>query len=969
MTITHGFELQREENITEAHAEARLYRHVKTGAELLSIGVNDENKVFGITFRTPPRDSTGLPHILEHSVLCGSRKYPVKEPFVELLKGSLNTFLNAFTYPDKTCYPVASQNLNDFYNLVDVYLDAVFFPRLTPFVFQQEGWRYELNNSDDPLYIKGVVYNEMKGAYSSPDNILSELSLQSLFPDTPYGYDSGGDPKKIPELTFEEFLNFHKNNYHPSNSRIYFYGDDPVEERLRRVNEIIQEFEAIQTDSKIGLQPVFRQPKLVTKTFMVGDESGARENGYVTINWLLAETTDIKTNFALSILNYILLGMSASPLRKALIDSGLGEDIAGGGLDNELRQMFFSTGLKGVKTEMMNRVEPLALKTLHGLVQKGIDPEIVDAALNTIEFRLRENNTAHFPRGLALMLRSLTTWLYDSDPLALLAFEAPLEAIKSELKSNKTFFETLINQFFLNNRHKTTLYLTPDPDLREKEEKKEKRRLAKIKAAMTPKETDQIIRNTRELERIQTVPDTREALATIPALKLGDLDKQNPVIPMEIMEPQIMSHDIFSNDIIYLDVGLDLHALPAEYLPYVPLFGRALVAIGTEKEDFVSLSKRISRKTGGIFPQIFTSAVANRTGCQAMLFMRGKALGSQAGELFDIMHEILLCPRLDNPERFKQILLEEKARQEQKIVPGGHQFVDLRIRSHFSEAGFAAEQMHGISYLFFLRKLISRIDSDWPAIFSVLDDLRVRIVKKGGAFLNLTSDQKNIDRVTGSLKNLLEALPETPVDRMEWSPGRDAPVEGLTIPAQVNFVGKGQNIYRDGYHFHGSALVITKYIRNTWLWDKIRVQGGAYGAFCSLDRLSGVLTLVSYRDPNITKTLKTFDETAQFLNKIDLEDEALSKGIIGAIGNLDTDLLPDAKGFVSLIRFLTGDTAQSRQKMRDELLSATRSHFREFAQVFEEVKKNGIVKALGAGDAIQRSIGDGAEDLRIVKVL
>ena len=397
MKVLEAFELIEKREIRELKTEARLYRHRKTGAEILSMISDDENKVFGITFRTPPFDSTGVAHILEHSVLCGSRKYPVKEPFVELLKGSLQTFLNAFTYPDKTCYPVASQNLQDFYNLMDVYLDAVFYPRITPAIFQQEGWHFELEKKEAEMVFKGVVFNEMKGAYSSPDNVLSEYSLQSLFPDNAYGLDSGGDPKQIPNLTYEQFYAFHERYYHPSNARIFFYGDDDPEERLHRLEAVLKAFEPVSVDSNVQLQLPFDKPWKRVHPYMAGEADGTNPRGMITVNWLLEETTRVDINFSLRILEYILLGMPASPLRKALIDSGLGEDLTGGGLETELRQMYFSTGLKGIETENAQKIEDLILDTLKSLSLSGIDPHTVAAALNTIEFRLRENNTGSFP--------------------------------------------------------------------------------------------------------------------------------------------------------------------------------------------------------------------------------------------------------------------------------------------------------------------------------------------------------------------------------------------------------------------------------------------------------------------------------------------------------------------------------------------------------------------------------------------
>ncbi|HZW04311.1 MAG TPA: insulinase family protein, partial [Anaerolineaceae bacterium] len=418
----YGFELVRDEQIPEINSRVRLFRHTQTGAELLSVENDDENKVFGITFRTPPPDSTGVPHIMEHSVLNGSRKYPVKEPFVELLKGSLNTFLNAMTYPDMTSYPVASQNLQDFYNLIDVYLDAVFYPLISPHTLQQEGWHYELESPDGPMSFKGVVFNEMKGVYSSPDNLLEKHSQEKLFPDTPYGLDSGGDPAHIPDLTYAGFKRFHDLYYHPSNARIFFWGDDDPEQRLAILAEWLQEFERIEVHSEVPLQPAFDRPRRVQERYDPGEEAEDAKS-MLTVNWMLTEAGDPEETIALTVLQHILIGTPASPLRKALIDSGLGEDLAGSGLNTYMRQYAFATGLKGVQPENLERVERLILDTLRQLADDGIDPDTIAAALNTVEFRLREQNTGDYPRGLFSMLNALKAWLYDRDPLAMLAFE------------------------------------------------------------------------------------------------------------------------------------------------------------------------------------------------------------------------------------------------------------------------------------------------------------------------------------------------------------------------------------------------------------------------------------------------------------------------------------------------------------------------------------------------------------------
>jgi len=972
MTTLHGFQLLKEQKIVELNTMARLFIHQKTGAELLSLSNDDENKVFGIAFKTPPSDSTGVAHILEHSVLCGSRKYPVKEPFVELLKGSLQTFLNAFTYPDRTCYPVASQNVKDFYNLIDVYLDAVFYPRLTPHIFEQEGWHYELHNPKEPLSYKGVVFNEMKGAYSSPEEVLSRYALQSIFPDNPYGFDSGGDPEEIPKLTLAQFKAFHRRYYHPSNAHIYFYGDDDPEQRLKIADEYFSAFQRVEIASPVPLQHPFQAPRRLRRPFMAPEEGPEQLKGMITMNWAMGETSEIVTKFSLKIMEYILLGMPASPLRKALMDSGLGEDLVGEGLGDELRQLYFSTGLKGIKVENADRIEQLILETLANLSRKGIDPNTVEAALNTIEFRLRENNTGQFPRGLLLMLRALTTWLYGNDPLAVLAFEKPLEEIKTRWRKTPGFFESQIQRFFLDNTHRTTLVLEPDPHLREKVLVEEKRKLEEVRSKMTTDQLEKIVQKTRELRRIQETPDPPEALATIPRLRLDDLERSNKIIPIESkqsMDVPLLFHDLFTNGIAYVDVGMDLHSLREQEVPYVPLFGRALLEMGTEREDFVQLTQRISRKTGGIVARPFTSDHKNRASSVAWLFLRGKAMVSQAKELLDILRDVLLTVRFDNRERFRQMVLEEKAGVENAMVPGGHQVVNLRLRSHYSEAYWAAEQMGGVSYLFFLRDLVRRVDEDWPGVLQVLEAMRESLVNSRNMIINGTVDKKSQVMLERDINAFLRALPSLKRKPRTWSVTSPPRFEGLTIPAQVNYVGKGTDLSALGYRFHGSALVISRYLRTGWLWEKIRVQGGAYGAFCLFDRFSGILTLVSYRDPNVSKTLETFNQTADFLKKLELPDEERVKNIIGAIGDLDAHLLPDAKGFASMIRYLCGDSDEERQQMREEVLATSARDFKTFAEFLAEMDRDGTVKVLGSPDAVKEAAEVLPEGLDTVRVL
>jgi Zn-dependent M16 (insulinase) family peptidase len=958
---SHGFELLREEHIDELNTDAQIWRHEKTGAELLSLTNDDENKVFGITFRTPPDDSTGVPHIMEHCVLGGSRKYPVKEPFVELLKGSLSTFVNAFTAPDRTYYPVASTNMQDFYNLVDVYLDAVFHPLITTFHLQQEGWHYELEDINQPLVYKGVVFNEMKGAYSSPDNVLYRYGQQTLFPDTPYGVDSGGDPEVIPNLTYEQFKEFHDTYYHPSNSRIFFYGDDVIEDRLRILDSYLSEFEMLGVDSRVPLQEPFTDPKQFAFPYSVEEGEDAGNKAMIDITWMLPESVDTELVWSLSILSHAMVGTQASPLRKALIDSGLGEDLTGSGLSTSLRQMTFGVGMKGIRKEDAGKVETLVYDTLQQLAEEGLEPDMIEAAVNSIEFSLRENNTGSFPRGLGLMMRTMNTWNYGRDPLIPLKYEAPITAVKANIANNPTFFQDLIQTYLLDNTHRVTLLLEPDTTLNQRKEAAEKEKLAAIKAKMSEAELEEIIANTAELKTRQETPDSPEALAAIPMLTLADLDEKVKTIPSAESSAHgstILHHDLFTNGIVYLEVGFNLKQVPAALLPYVKHFGRSLLKLGTESEDYVKLSQRIGRKTGGINPTYFASTKATSADSAAWMFLRGKSTMDQSQELLDIIRDILLTVKLDNQDRFRQIVLEAKARQEAGLVPSGHQVVNGRLRAKFSEADWASEQMGGITQLLFLRQLSEDVENDWPGVLAKLEAVRQHLLNRNAMICNVTLDDENWSQFQPQLLDFLTAMPANEVALVDWAPSLNRTSEGLTIPAQVNYVGKGANLYDLGYNLHGSNAVIRKFLGTTYLWEKVRVQGGAYGGFCTFDRDSGVFNYLSYRDPNLEKTLDNYDGTADFLRNLDLHEAELTKSIIGTIGSLDAYQLPDAKGYTSLSRHLIGLTDEARQQYRNEVLSTSAADFKAFGEVLAQVNDNGVVVVLGSADAINAANED-----------
>ncbi|MBC8206903.1 MAG: insulinase family protein [Kiritimatiellales bacterium] len=951
--MKNQFKLIRETEVAELNGIVKEYRHEPTGTEYISVENDDNNKVFGITFRTPPANSTGIAHILEHTVLCGSRKYPLKDPFVQLLKGSLQTFLNAMTYPDKTVYPVASQNVQDFYNLVDVYLDAVFFPRITPAFFRQEGWHYELENPEAPLTCKGVVYNEMKGVYSSPDSLLLERSQQSLFPDTTYGLDSGGDPTAIPTLTYGDFREFHETWYHPSNARIFFYGNDDPAKRLDILEAYLSGFQTLETppDSSIPLQPAFKKPVRVQETYAAGDDDA---KAFITVNWALPEGS---LHFALTILDHILTGTSGSPLRKALIESGLGEDIAGFGLETHMRQPAYSIGMRGADIPNLGKIEKLIFQTLEKLVEDGINRGDIEAALNSFEFDLRENNHGSCPQGLSVMLTMLETWLYDWDPLVLAAYETPLAGLKQALAGNPRYFEELIETNLLNNPHRTTVRLIPDPTQAEREEAEDVARLQAVKDAMIPDEIMRTITAAERLLDMQKAPDSPASIKSIPLLCRNDLHKEILTIPREIKtfeNATVLFHDLFTGGIAYIDVGFDLHVLDADELPWVSLLGSMLVEMGTQKEDFASLSQRIARKTGGLYASPIHAVPEGDGQSVSRLFLRGKCMTPQIGDLFDILNDILLFPAFDDSKRFMEVLLEQKAEMESGLVPSGHSAVISRLKAHYHESARAAEAMGGIDALFFHRE-VENMDADkWPAIISRIEAILQKLLG-GELVINVTADAKDQPAIFQSLEKFLQNIPVFGQKSSKvWNfPESPAQSEALLVPSRVNYVGSATNLFDKGYVYDGSALVITKYLRTAWLWEKIRVQGGAYGAVCAFDPNCGTFAFASYRDPNLTDTLETYAQTGKFLKDVVIDEDELTRALIGAIGGIDTYLLPDAKGYTDTLRWLTGYTDEIRQQRRNEILATTADHFRQFGEFL--TLDDAVVSVLASKEAIQDS--------------
>ncbi|KAA8496347.1 Presequence protease 1, chloroplastic/mitochondrial [Porphyridium purpureum] len=975
-----GYTLERDEYVHEIRSQARVWVHEKTGAELLSISNTEENKAFGVTLRTPPTDSTGVPHILEHSVLCGSRKYPVKEPFVELMKSSLQTFLNAMTFPDKTMYPVASCNLQDFHNLVDVYLDAVFFPRLTPDTLAQEGHHIELDSPQGELAFKGVVYNEMKGVFSSPESVLRSLSQRVLYPDITYGVESGGDPRDIPDLKWEQFKGFHERFYHPSNARLFFYGDDDEESRLRITDAYLTEFSRRDvTDSRVALQTPFKEPRRFSYEYDAGSEG--LENKYMaTVNWMLPEITATPPMdvFALELLSAVLLGTSGAPLQKALVDSGLGDEVVGGGLETDLRQMAFSVGLKGMKADGTEQMHELVLRVLSELAQQGFSRETIDASLNTIEFRLREANTGGFPRGLVVLINSLSMWLHESDPLTPLRYEAPLAELKARLDAGERVLESLIEKHFLQNTHRVTVELKPDAGAAAREEARERARLDAAKQSMKPEDLERLVAETERLKAKQMAHDDPAELAKIPCLKKSDLPLKNKTVAYSEEAlgsgsecgARLFFHEQPTNGIAYVDMGFDMRHLPSELLPYMSLFTSFIKDMGTAEYDYVAMQQRIGRETGGIRFNTYISelvhhdvATAKDAPLLAMLTVRGKCVPAQVQSLTTLMRELLLDTKWDNKERFKQLVIEERAATESSVAPSGHQYASSLIRAQFRASGAASEKMGGLAYLTFLRALEARLDSDWDAVYNELLRLRDLVVQQQGLIMNVTADADGFKQVRPALETFFNSVPPkaSPRGASHWSEDALFPrrSEAVVIPAQINYVGKGGNLKDLGFDPTGGSYLAAKYLGTSYLWDTVRVQGGAYGGFCSLDMRTGNFLYLSYRDPNIKYTLDAYDKAPEFLRNADVGSEDLEKAIIGAIGDMDSYSLPDAKGYASMLRVLTGETDDLRQERREQILGASVQDFRALGDALEEMTSSASVVVVGSKEAVKKARDEG----------
>eukprot|EP01043_Picozoa_sp_COSAG02_P051163 COSAG02_NODE_5352_length_4407_cov_1.788997_1_plen_976_part_00 len=911
-----GFDVLRQEWVAEMASEATLLRHRSTGAEVMSVINDDENKTFAALFKTPPTDSTGIAHILEHSVLCGSRDYPLKEPFVELLKSSQQTFLNAMTYPDRTVYPVASCNLADFYNLVDVYLNAVFFPRaaVDPMVLAQEGWHFEPSDDGaESLRMSGVVYNEMKGVYSDPDSVLMNVAIQSLSPDNTYGIDSGGDPAVIPQLTFEQFRDTWAEWYHPSNARFWFSGNDPPAERLAIMDKYLNEFAARSVDTGIPMQPPAPEPKVVRRGYEIGaeDEEGGADPGtgraMVLVSWMIhgadAGRLDGETALAFEVLNRALMGSAAAPLRKALDESNLGSQVIGGGLDDDLLQPFFMVGLKGVAEEdsAMQAVQQVVLDVLAHHAQHGFESSWIAATMNTFEFTLRENNTGAMPRGLVNMLRTSGAWVHEGGDgmFENLKYEERLQALKTKLADGQPVFEGLLQKYLLSNGHRVTVEMVPDLTVGPARVAAEEAMVQEASQKMGPEGIKQVIAEAAALQEIQHTPDPPEILAMVPHLSIEDMPTSGKEIPTTFVDlssvglsstshPGVewLQHDLPTNGIVYVNVAFDLGAVQPEDVPLLSLFASCLKQNGlTTGEDFVAVAERIGATTGGVSASIVNSVVRGRDEPQAHLMVSGKSMAVQAGELSAVISDLLLHANLDNQARVATLVGEMVANMESSVLGAGHAMCITRLNAAQDLSGWMDEQLGGVSALHHLRQLQQDIENDWPSVLQQLTNIKAAVVNSGALTIDITADAESLSTSAPAVAGLVHSLPQLSPEaasqpRFAWGPVLssmgDTGDEAFVVPTQVNYVAKGAKCELSEDLF-GVGLVLSKLVGTSYLWDQVRVVGGAYGVFGVYDWRRGVFNYVSYRDPKLADTLAAYDGTAAFVEAMELDEGGLTK--------------------------------------------------------------------------------------------
>jgi presequence protease len=968
-----GFLVKRIEQIPEIRVTAYELEHVVTGAKVLHLHCDDRENLYAIAFRTPPQDSSGLPHILEHAVLAGSKNYPVKDAFNELLRGTLQTFINAFTYPDKTIYPVASQVKVDFFNLARVYTDLVFWPRLLRETFLQEGHHLEWtadNDGQENLTISGIVYNEMKGAYSSPDNLMYKAIQENLFPGTIYRFDSGGNPADIPDLTYEQFKEFHQAYYSPSNARIFIYGNIPTEEHLLFLQEMLKDFSRIAIDSSIPTQERWLSPRAVQDIFPIGREDDPQGKASINMAWMLTENTDEETVILLQVISGALVDSAAGALRKALIDSGLGQDLSPvTGFERDYKQVVFAVGLRGTDAHKRDAIASLLLATLARVVREGVDKELIEGTLHQIEFHGREIIRQSYPYGIVLMNRVFHTWIYDGDPLHSLNFPRIIAMIRRKWLENPSLFEELIQKWLLDNPHRLLSVMEPSRTCMETWDDDFRKKMAALKESMTISEEERIRQEVRELKAFQTKPDPTTAVATLPRLKISDINRETENIPGELISLdgiKAMIHDLFTNGISYLDLAFDVAAIPEDLQPYLPFLGKLITQMGAAGMGYEAMSKRIALKTGGIRRSLNAGLIMNQDSSWQEMIFRLKTLDRNIPDGIGILSDLLCAGDLTDQRRMQDLLMEKKNRVHASIVPGGHLFARRLAASSLSLSAWRDEQWHGKTQLGYLKQMADELGHNREIFLEKIGRLKTEVFRKDRLTINLTASARGLTAMIDNLAPLVAGLPSGSNPERAELPRLATLDRGVVIPAQVSYVARALPAPSYGHSDTAALMVASRYLSNGYLYKQIRIQGGAYGGMSSYDPLVGVFAFLSYRDPHILRTLKVYDDAIAALSPQNISQEDLDKAIIGTIGVMDRPMDPSNKGYTAMIRHLSGLTDAYRQILRDEILSMTIKKLGERAASYLEKSRAASSVAVFSSEEQLQSVNATGEDKKLL---
>lgn len=952
-----NYTLLQQQEIPEYHATGYVFRHEATGAQIVYLHApEDDNKVFSISFCTPPQNDKGIPHILEHCVLNGSRKFPLKEPFVELLKGSLNTFLNAITFPDKTMFPVASRNEQDFMNLMDVYLDAVLHPNLLqdPFILKQEGWHYELENEDGEIQYKGVVYNEMKGSYSSGETILSRTAEKALFPDSIYGYSSGGDPDAIPDLSYEEFKQFHQTYYHPANSYIFFYGNGDIARHLQFLDEAyLQEFTS-KAGRRVQIQPqkALPAPVRVESTYALAEGEGAgseRDKTFLSYQVVINTPLDAVGYYGFDMLAQILGGSESSPLKTALLKAGIGKDVYAT-VDLSALQPVFSVVARSANPEQANDFKRIVQETLVRVTKDGIDPKLLEATLSSTEFALREASYG-MPKGLVLNMVCLDSWLYDRDPLQLLSYENAIRTIRG----SQRFFESLIQNYLLDQPHSALVVLKPEAGLNQRHDQKIREKLAAYKASLTPEEVTALVEDTRQLQRRQQTPDAPEDLEKLPLLRKEDI---NPLQEQYIAQKQTVSgrpamvyHD-FTNQIAYVSLYFTMDYVKEEDLPYAGLLAFVLGMMDTEHYTYEALDNEIGAHMGGLNTDIrlLERLDGNFT---PYFYIAGKHLVKESEAAQHLMREVLLHTKFNHRGRLKEVIAQTRLQLEKSMERRGDAVAANRALSYFDAALAYQERVSGVDFLLFLQRLEENFDDRAEETIERLEAVLAAIVSKDHLTVRMTCQQQEEEEITRQLEKVIAELPEK-ASHCAKQRVRVQPVaknEGLITSGKVQYVAKAGRYTRP---YEGAMVVMGHILSLDYLWNQVRVQGGAYGCFQGIDR-QGRIHMESFRDPNLEKTLQVYEQAGEVLQRFDCTEREMTKYIIGAIAGLDPVRSVAAKGSIACDRLERGMTPAMLQTLRDEVLQTTPAQIRDCAKALTEAMQQPYLCVVGSEEKIRES--------------